>query len=300
MGGYCIIVMKKVLLTGGSGFIGRNIKEHLSEICELYVPERSELNLLDEKAVREYIKRNKIQIVIHGANPNPVKNPIDNVSTMFEDSMRVFMNLYNAREHYEYMYTLGSGAEYDKSSDIVLAEESDKRTIPYDGYGLAKYIMNELVKKCDRMCNLRLFACYGPTDHYSKFITHAIRCCIYGEDITIRQNCYYDYMHVSDLANILEYFIYHIPKYHEYNVCSGERHSLKEIAEIVRRQMKANNVIVLLKNGLNNEYTGSNKRLLDEIGLYQFVTLEEGIERQIIAEKEYCKNSNAYYERYSK
>ena len=277
---------KKVLLTGGSGFIGRNIKEYLSGICELYAPTRSELNLLDEVSVKDYLLQHGIQIVIHSANPNPVKNQLDTANKMFEDSMRVFMNLYNARDCYDYMYTLGSGAEYDKSRDIVLVtEEEEGRSVPYDGYGLAKFIMNELAEQSEKICNLKIFACYGPTDHPSKFITHAIRCCLQHEDITIRQNCYFDYMHVSDLARILEYFIYHIPRFHSYNVCTGMRYSLKQIAEIVQRQMKANNEIVLLADGWNKEYTGCNKRLLDEIGEYSFVSLEEGIAIQIEGEK---------------
>ena len=39
--------MKKVLLTGGSGFIGRNISKYLKTVCELYIPGRKELHLLD-------------------------------------------------------------------------------------------------------------------------------------------------------------------------------------------------------------------------------------------------------------
>lgn len=279
--------MKKVLLTGGSGFIGRNISKYLKTVCELYIPGRKELNLLDENAVRSYLCNNHIDIVIHAANPNPVKNSLDKPETMFEDSMRVFMNLFHAHDCYEYMYTLGSGAEYDKSRDIsMICEENAGRSIPYDSYGLAKYVMNELIEKSPKHCNLRIFACYGPTDHESKFITHVIHCCMKQEPITIRQNCYFDYMHVCDLAKILEYFIYHKPKYRAYNVCTGTRFTLMEIAEMVRRQMGTQNEITLLNEGWNKEYTGSNKRLLSEIGNYEFMGLEEGIRLQIESEKE--------------
>ena len=181
---------KRVLLTGGSGFIGRNISPYLKEICELYAPRRTELNLLDENAVREYILNNKIEIVIHSANPNPVKNNLDKQETMFEDSIRVFMNLFRAQDCYERMYTLGSGAEYDKSKEIqLISEEDEERSIPYDSYGLAKFTINQLIKSSDKQCNLKIFACYGPTDHSSKFITHCINCCLENKDITIRQNC---------------------------------------------------------------------------------------------------------------
>ncbi|MBE5924467.1 MAG: NAD(P)-dependent oxidoreductase [Lachnospiraceae bacterium] len=277
--------MKKVLLTGGSGFIGRNIKEYLSGVCKLYAPTRKELNLLDEGEVRTYIKENKIDIVIHSANPNPVKNELDKPQTMFEDSIRVFMNLYNAQDYYERMYTLGSGAEYDKSKDIVLIKEDEEgRSVPYDSYGLAKFAINRIIEGSSKQCNLRIFACYGPTDHESKFITHVIHCCMKNEDITIRQNCYFDYMHVSDLGKILEYFIYNTPKHQAYNVCTGTRKTLEEIAGIVKEQMKSESNIVILNSGWNKEYTGSNERLLDEIGKYQFMSLEDGIKIQIESE----------------
>lgn len=274
--------MKRVLLTGGSGFIGRNIAPYLQRICDLYAPRRTELNLLDEVAVKQYIIENKIDIVIHSANPNPVKNELDKQETMFEDSIRVFMNLYRAQDYYERMYTLGSGAEYDKSKEIQLISENDEeRSIPSDSYGLAKFTMNQLIKSSDKQCNLKIFACYGPTDHSSKFITHCINCCIHKEDITIRQNCYFDYMHVSDLARILEYFIYNEPKYRSYNVCTATRVSLREIAETVRELMQCDNKIVLLQDGWNREYTGDNERLLNEIGVFQFTSLEDGIKIQI-------------------
>jgi GDP-L-fucose synthase len=277
---------KKVLLTGGSGFIGRNIINHLGTVCELYAPKRDELNLFCEDDVREYIQTHHIDIVIHSAMPNPVKNNLDKAERMVEDSIRMFMNLYQAQDCYERMYMIGSGAEYDKSRDIVqIKEEEEGRSIPKDSYGLAKYTMNQLVEHSDKQCNLRIFGCYGPTDHESKFITHAIRCCMRNEDITIRQNCYFDYMHVSDLANILEYFIYHVPEYRAYNVCTGTRHTLEEIAGMVREQMCTDNQIVMLKAGWNKEYTGSNERLLGEMGDYRFMSLSEGIKAQIESEK---------------
>ncbi len=278
--------MKKVLLTGGSGFIGRNIKEYLGKVCELYSPTRKELNLLDEYEVRSYIEKNGIQVVIHSANPNPVKNSLDKPETMFEDSIRVFMNLYNAQDCYEMMYTLGSGAEYDKSKDIELIREEDEgRSVPKDSYGLAKFAINKIIENSDKQCNLRIFACYGPTDHESKFITHVIHCCMNNEDITIRQNCYFDYMQVGDLARILEFFIFNKPHHKAYNVCTGTRKTLEEIAGIVRKQMNSESDIIILNPGWNNEYTGSNRRLLEEIGDYNFISLEEGIAIQIESEK---------------
>ncbi len=279
--------MKRVLVVGGSGFVGRNTTEYLRNVCDLFSPRREELNLLDGVAVNRFISDNRIQVVLNLANPNPVKNPLDKQNTMFEDSIRIFLNLYRAQDSYEMMYTLGSGAEYDKSLDAVqVTEEEETRSLPYDSYGLAKYTINQLIAASDKQCNLRIFGCYGPTDHESKFITHAIRCCLENRDITIRQDCYFDYMHVYDLRHIMGYFIDHMPHYRSYNVCTGTRILLSEIAGIVKKEMNSESNIVILKDGLNKEYTASNRRLLDEIGDYRFITLIEGIRMQIQYERE--------------
>lgn len=277
--------MKAVLLTGQHGFIGSNIKDYLGERCDLYVPNRKELDLLDENAVKDYIRANRIQIIIHSANPNPVKNVLDKSETMFQDSLRIFMNLYEAQEFYEKMYTLGSGAEYDKSKDLRFVKEEDIGiSIPKDSYGLAKLIMNEMTKNSSKHYNLRIFACYGPGDHESKFITHAIRCCLRHEDITIRQDCYFDYMHVYDLAKIIYYFIENEPAYNDYNICTGKRILLSQIAEIVRTNMNTDNKIVILKENMNFEYTGDNARLMAEMSDFKFTDIEDGIKLQIKSE----------------
>ena len=41
----------KILLTGSSGFIGRNLKEKLSVQFDMYCPNRKELDLLKTEAV---------------------------------------------------------------------------------------------------------------------------------------------------------------------------------------------------------------------------------------------------------
>ena len=278
--------MKRVLVTGSTGFVGRNTRDYLETVCDLYAPSRAELNLLEEDSVRDYIAKNRIEVVLNLANPNPVKNVLDKQNTMFEDSMRIFLNLYRAQDCYEMMYTLGSGAEYDKSKDAVQGtEEEELRSLPYDSYGLTKYLANSLIAQSIKQCNLRIFGCYGPTDHESKFITHAIRCCLRNEDITIRQDCYFDYMHVYDLGKIMGFFIDHTPRYRSYNVCTGTRVRLSEIAGKVKTMMGSDSKIVLLNDGYNKEYTGSNQRLLKEMGDYKFMSLEEGIRLQIEEER---------------
>lgn len=282
--------MKKILFTGGSGFVGKNVIPFLSEKYKVYAPDRNTLNLRDPKAVREYLGNECFDAVVHCANPNPVKNSAcDSADMMFEDSLRCFMHFYNQRDLCGRILYLGSGAEFNKTMDMSqIREEEIHRSMPEDEYGCAKYIMNELASAASNIYNLRLFACYGPYDHESKFITHAIRCCLKGEDITIRQNCMFDYLHVYDLEKIMEWFIdAGSIGYHDYNIASGVRYSLSDIADEVRRQMHTGNKIVLQKDGWNKEYTADISRLRSETGITEhFISLSDGIAMQIKYEQE--------------
>lgn len=281
----------KVLFTGGTGLVGRNVIPLLKSKYDIHAPTRKELNLLDQNKVEEYIKKERFDVVIHSANPNPTKNKLDLSTNMLEDSLRSFLNIYRVRDFVGRVYVIGSGAEFDKRLDMNrICEEDFGRSIPKDIYGFAKYIINNIITEESNVYNLRLFACYGPTDHESKFISHCIRCILRDEDITIRQNCYFDYIHTDDLANILDYFISNEPKYHSYNIASGNRTTLEEIAKIVLSVMKSDKKIVILNAGMNKEYTPNISRLLAEIGAYNFLSLEEGIFTLIPYEKEKLEN----------
>lgn len=284
--------MKKILLTGGTGFVGKNILPILKEEYDVIAPKRQQLDLKNTEEVLRFVTSQRVDVIVHSANPNPVKSFLyDSNEHMLEDSIRIYMNLYKAASECEKMIYFGSGAEYDKKMDICsIAEEEVTRSLPTDTYGYSKYIMNELARNSRNVYNLRLFACYGPDDHESKFITHAIRCCLKNQPITIRQNCYFDYLHVYDVARIVLAVIRGKMKYHDYNVASGTRIQLKEIAEIVREKMENNKPVLIEKSGFNKEYTASIERLERELNMKKsFISLDAGIEMQIACEKELLK-----------
>lgn len=278
--------MKRVLFTGGTGFIGKNVLPELRKNSLIFAPKREELNLYDLEEIKRYVSDHNIDVIVHSANPNPVKNSVDKDVSMLKGSLQIFMNFYEMQDAVEKILYIGSGAEYDKRYDISsVSEEEIGIHIPTDEYGFAKYIMNELARKSKNIYNLRLFACYGPYDFYTKFITHVIHCCLKGEDVTIRQDCWFDYLHVDDLGKIIHFFMYHNLKYHDYNVCSGERVMLSSLAKEVMKQMGYSGRITFGETGFNKEYTGNNSRLLSEYTGTGFVDIKEGISRQITWEK---------------
>ena len=55
-----MITMTKILLTGGSGFIGRNLYEQLRDKYDILAPRHKELDLLNLSSLQEFVKKNNI------------------------------------------------------------------------------------------------------------------------------------------------------------------------------------------------------------------------------------------------
>lgn len=269
--------MKSILLTGATGFIGRNIRPALQTEYNITAPSRAELNLLDAAAVRRYLAKGRFDAVVHLANPTG-HNPLDPPGELFERSLRVFSSLLHCGDLYGRMLYIGSGAEYGKHRALAqISEERFGEESPRDAYGLSRYLMSELAETRENVINLRLFGCYGPGDPPHKLTSHIIRCIREGEGIALRQDVWFDFLYVMDIAPVLRHFIENPQRHGAYNLCSGERIRILAIAEKIRDQMRSNAEIVFEKEGLHSEYTGTNERLRAELPGWRPRDIDDGI-----------------------
>lgn len=271
--------MKRILITGAGGFIGRNLCEKLEKQYEIYAPTREELNLLHTEQVEKYLKKESFDIIIHSANTNDVrKNNVTEYDAL-DGNLRMFFNLERCKEYYGKMYYFGSGAEYGMKYYIPgMREEYFGMHIPEDPYGFSKYVMSKVCSQVDNIFDLRLFGVYGKYEEWERrFISNAICRALKGLDITIQKNVYFDYLWIDDLCEILGYFIENTPKYIHYNVCSGRKIDLFSLACMVREILNIDCDIVVAEEGWKSEYTGNNERLIEEIGEYQFAGFKKSI-----------------------
>lgn len=272
--------MLKVLITGSSAFIGKNLLQRLCMDYNVYAPKREELDLFNAKDVENYLRNNKFDVVIHSANQNSTRNTTVSSYDVLDGNLRMFLNLERCKSYYGKMYYFGSGAEYDASNYIsMMKEEYFGSFIPVDTYGFSKYTMSKIAEQNNNIYDLRLFGVFGKYEEWERrFISNAICKCIYNLPITIRQNVYFDYIYIDDLVEIMKWFIEHTPQMKHYNVCTGKRIDLLTLANKVRKILDKQVNIEVNLPGLKLEYTGNNDRLITEIGNIKFTNVDTAIE----------------------
>jgi GDP-L-fucose synthase len=262
--------MKTILLTGGSGFIGRNIREsYLASKYIILSPSSKELNLSDEISVDDYFAKNKIDIVLHAAVKPGHRNAKD-PTNLFYTNTRMFFNLERHSHEYEKMIILGSGAIYDmRYYRPKMEEDSWLDHIPSDEHGYCKYVCEKVIENSSNIYDLRIFGIFGKYEDYSiRFISNAICKSVFNLPITIKQNRKFDYIYVADLMPILDWFITNQPKYHSYNITPDQSISLYELAKLVSDLSDSHPEIQIKQDGLGLEYSGSNSRLKAECDCY--------------------------------
>lgn len=271
--------MKKILLTGGNGFIGKNIQESfLAQKYEIVAPRSFELNLLDTDSVDVYFEDKQFDVVIHSAVKPGHRNAKD-PTNLFYSNCRMFENLERHKDKFKKFINIGSGAIYDVSKDISNAKETQVfENMPKDEHGFCKYVQHKQIENLENFVNLNIFGIFGKYEDYSiRFISNAICKVLFDLPITITQNRRFSYLFVDDLMPILEFFIENETQHKSYNIVPDQKIELFEIAKIIKEIAKKDVEIKVLKNGRGFDYTGGNCRLRNEYVKVNFTSIERSV-----------------------
>lgn len=269
----------KILLTGGSGFIGKNIYEQLGEKHDITAPSHKEVDFKNYDAVKEILKGGGFDAIIHSAT-KPAHRAAEDLNDVVMTNLLMFTTLCKCAADYDIKKFIfyGSGAEYNNKFSLSnVKEDRLGQSIPLDITGFPKYLMNYISDSKIKIINLRCFGVFGKYEDYSiRFISNAICRALSGYSITLRQDRVFSYLYIDDLVELTDYFLQGNFKYNNYNITPDEKWSLLDIARIVRRIASKDVPIDVANNGKGLEYTGCNDRLKSELS-YAFTPLYDAV-----------------------
>ncbi len=244
----------KILITGGAGFIARNLFEQLNSEYTVLSLNSKELNLLDSLKVFDHIKSNQFDVIIYTATYDAApKHSTKDPAKVLEHNLKMFFNIARCKDYFD-------------------------QRVPVDQYGFSKYIMTKYTQLSTNIYNLRLFGVFGKYDDWRyRFIPNACANAVLNLPISINQNVIFDYLYIDDLIKIIKWFINNKPKKNVYNVCTGKVYDFKTLAEKIIKISSKNLDIIIKAEGPGREYSGDNSLLLNELKGFEFTSIDESI-----------------------
>ena len=254
----------KIFIAGHKGMVGSSIKKKLMSLGykNLLLSKKNKLNLLDQKKVYNYLKKNKPQLVIIAAAK--VGGILAN--SKFKDKF-LYENLQiqNNLIHGSYLAKiknlifLGSSCIYPKNSKQPMKEKyilSGRLEETNDAYSIAKIAGIYMCANYTKNYNLN-YKClmppnmYGPGDNYDLQNSHFFSALIKKIYIAKKKNKKHiilwgsgnakrELMFVEDFANALIFFMNKKIKEDFINIGTGKSYSIKWYTKFLMKKIGVN------------------------------------------------------------
>jgi GDP-L-fucose synthase len=249
----------KILITGGNGFIARNLVKGLQEY-ELTIITRSNFDLTNTSQTDLFFKDKYFDLVLHCAVKGGSRLQADG-NEILDNNLSMYYNLLNNKSSFNKLIHFGSGAEI---------YSSDKP------YGLSKKIIQESVLENNNFYNIRIFNVFGEDELETRFIKANINRYINKESIQIHQNKFMDFFYIDDLITLVKMYINEELTDKEINCSYKRKYTLYDIARFISK-LSDYEVPIIIEN---KDFSGD-----DYIGIpplspsIELIGLKQGIEK---------------------
>lgn len=307
---------KRILVTGGAGFLGQHIVSVLErEDCEsIYVPRSEAWDLRDERIVRCLLACERPDIVIHAAaQAGGIGLNQARPGELFYNNAIMGINVTEEcrRIGVEKLVVLGTVCEYPKFTPVPFKEETLWDGYPEETnapYGIAKkalLVMGQAYRQQYGLSVIHLLPVnlYGPHDNFKEDSSHVIPALIrkfvearergkatveiWGSGLATRE-----FLYVEDAARAIVSATQYYDEAAPLNIGSGVSISIKRLAELISKYVGYEGRLLFDMNKPDGQPARNLdiNKAYDKIGFQALTNLEEGLKATIYW---YLKNRSA-------
>ena len=290
----------RVLVTGGTGFLGNRLKRHKpnwiylsSEMCDLK----------DYNQTEEILRDLYPDAIVHlAARVGGIKDNSENQAEFYLQNTLINTNIIQAAYSTGISRVLSSLStcafpdvveEYPFTEKDIFSGPPAKTNFSY-GYTKRALHVQTLSYRSQYGLNYSTFCpsnIYGPDDHFDTEKSHFVPALISkltkaedGGDIELwgTGNPKRQQLYVDDLAEIIPILLEKHNSSTPLIVAPSENLSIREMADIANNKIEKN-VKIRYNGNLDGQYRkdGSNKRFIELVGGYEFTSFDSGVEKTI-------------------
>jgi GDP-L-fucose synthase len=274
---------KKILLTGGAGFLGQYVEKELIRAGTLkkniLIPRSKDLDLKESANVKKAV--NNKDIIIHlAAVVGGIEYNRKNPGKMIYDNLIIGLNIFEQarKAKVKKIITMGSVCAYPKFTPVPFKEEDLWNGYPEETnapYGLAKKMLLEVGKAYKQQYSLNsifllMVNLYGPGDNFDPKSSHVIPALIRRIHEAKKQNkkaitvwgtgkASREFLYVEDAAKAIVLAGQKYNKPDAINIGAGFEITIKELVLLIAKLMKYKGKIIWDKS----KPDGQPRRCLD-------------------------------------